>query len=106
MLTGEQLSERQAVGDRAHDGLGRVAKNVGSHAEHVIKVRVAVDVDQLRAVTGAEKKRDWLTTESEVAADTAGERSAGLVVQLDRTSIRRLRRLSGLVLIVKHECAM
>ena len=73
MLSGEDLATRERVGDGAHDGFGRMAKDVRAHAERIIHVHVAVDVDEVGGFAAGEHQRYGLTVEAEVAVDTARE---------------------------------
>ena len=91
-LPGEQLPATGLLLDGADDRSGSVAEDPRAHAEHVVHVVVAVDVDEVRARGMVEEQRDRVATGTEVAADAAGER---LVRPLERRRGRGVASAGG-----------
>ncbi len=81
MLTREELTLGEAVGDGADDRFRRVPQNVRAHAQCVVDVRVAIHVVQPRPGGALEHQRHRLTAQPEVAVHAARQHLPSLGVQ-------------------------
>ena len=81
MLTSEELTPAEAVGDGADDRFRRVPQNIRAHAQCVVDVRVAIHVVQPRPGGTLEHQWHRLTAQPEVAVHAACQHLASFSVQ-------------------------
>src|SRR5690606_20966424 len=95
VLSGEQLTAGEAVGDRAEHRCRRMSEYVGAHSERIIEVDVAVDIVQTRSAAPFEAEGYRLAPKPEVAADASGEHGRCFGVMPDRSIVRTGRVRHG-----------